>query len=158
MGAASMRDFIASGISSDSSPGTKAKKTMSDNKKEADVIQTYIATLGLSINFTALSNLGGFWFNINRDYLYLHDTDIPLKYPFRVSGTWKVLGIIDAIAEDQFSVSDLDNLGFSDHVPLMVQHLVQLIGATSVSFGRRIASHGIKPLVVFREVVIPNAT
>jgi hypothetical protein len=155
MAAGSMRDFIAAGIKDDADASKNKHKPLSEKKKEAEVIQTYIAGLGLSIQFVLCAEETGFWFNINRDYLYLHETDIPLKHPVLISGKWKVLAIIDALPHDQFSVDHLDQVGADDHMPMMISHLAQLIGITSVSFGRRLDSYGLKPLAIFREIALP---
>ncbi|KKW92417.1 DUF6414 family protein [Sphingobium chungbukense] len=155
MAATSMRDFIASGIKEDDDQKKSAQKKIRDKMKEAEVIQKYIETLGLSIQFVLCTLQTGFWFNINRDYLYLHETDIPLKYPITISGKWQILGIIDALPNDQFSLDHLYDAGASPHIPNMITHLAQLIWGTSVSFGRPLASYGLKPLAIFREIVLP---
>ncbi|WP_152522097.1 DUF6414 family protein [Sphingobium quisquiliarum] len=157
MAAESMRDFIASGITAGADDKRSAQKQVQEKRKEAEIIQKYIATLGLSIQFVFCAFQSGFWFNINRDYLYLHETDIPLKYPITISGKWRVLGIVDALPGDQFSLDHLDEAGASPHIPGMITHLAQLIGVTAVSFGRPLASYGLKPLAIFREVGLPAA-
>ncbi len=154
MSAGSMRDIMAKSIDDSSD---KKKKTPHEKKNEAEVIQTYISTLGLGIQFVLFGCDAGFWFNINRDFLYLNETDIPLKHPILVSGKWNVLGIIDALPNDHFAIEHLDDAaGGGDHVPSMISHLGQLIATTSIMFGRRSASYGIKPLAIYREISIPK--
>lgn len=156
MSSSSMRDFIAAGMDGSQIDGKRNIKAFNENKKEADVIQTYIASLDLGIQFVLNSMGTGFWFNINRNNLYLHEMDIPLKFPVIISGEWKVLGIIDALPNDQFALDHLDEMGAADHIPAMLGNLGQLIGFTSVLFGRRLDSYGIKPLAIFREIDIPS--
>lgn len=151
MSASSMSDFIAAGMI-DSEAGKRSQKVLNEKKKEAEVVKTYIASLPLSISFILLTSEGGFWFNINKTYLYLHELDVPMKFPIVISGVWKALGIVDALPHDQFALEHLDGVCAGEHIPAIMSNLGQLIGATSVGFGRRLDSFGLKPLAVFRNV------
>lgn len=156
MSAGSMKDLLASSMGTNDSVEKRYKKSLSDKKKEADIVQTYIAGLGLSVQFVLLASQTGFWFNINREYLYLNETDIPLKHPINISGSWKVVGIVDALPHDQFDLSHLEPLGADDHIPAMISHLGELIGITAVMFGRKSSSYGLKPLAIYRQITLPS--
>lgn len=151
MSASSMLEFIAAGMLGPDSV-KRSQKIINEKKKEAEVVKTYISTLGLSISFIMVSQLGGFWFNINKEYLYLHELDVPLKFPVVVSGRWKAAGIVDAMPNDQFELGHIDSTCKGEHIPVIMSNLGELIGATSLSFGRRSDSYGLKPLAIFREV------
>lgn len=150
-----MDDFIASGIADGPDHEGRSPKAKGDiKKKEAAVIREFLRALPLGIGFVLVTSECHFWFSVKREYLSLLDLDIPLKFPIHVSGTWKVLGVVDAMPLDH--VEGLRNIidrEIDGLIPTFVLNMMQLIGATTALFGRPIQAHGLSPVTVYRDIL-----
>jgi hypothetical protein len=154
MNADAMEDFIANGISDDvESSGRSNKARNAEKKKEAAVIREFLRALPLGIGFVLVTDRFHFWFSVKREYLSLYDLDIPLKFPTHISGTWNVLGVVDALANDHVEgLASVISRNIDGLIPSMVINMMQLTGATAGLFGRPLQAYGLSPLVVFRRI------
>lgn len=157
LGADPMIEFFARGMSDGENGAEKKNKRSfsrtSEKAKEAEVMQSYLKSLPMGLQFVLLDDVGrGFYFNIKREFLSSHEMDLPLKFPIVVSGRWSVAGIIDALPNDQTGGLSEFVQDAALHWPEMAKHLVQLIAMTGMMFGRAVSSHGLSPLCVFRQI------
>jgi hypothetical protein len=137
-----MVGFIMKGQSKDDDA------TFSDDangRNEAEVTQSYLGALPFGIQFLLDDGKNQYWFNLKRQYLSLYDLDIPLKFPQKIPGAWKAIGIVDAAPDDD-SMDDIDELpnAVRQHIPPFMQKLAQLPENTNEMFGRQSCTYGLR--------------
>ncbi|HKT86376.1 MAG TPA: hypothetical protein VJQ77_09850 [Novosphingobium sp.] len=149
-----MTEFIAAGATDNTGFENRSKKAAEQIKKnQAEIVRHFLKGLPLGIGFILITEIGHFWFGVKKEYLSLYDLDIPLKFPAHVSGTWNVLGVIDALPHDHVdALTPIIEKSIDGLIPGMVAHMLQLIGVTVGLFGRPITAHGLSPLVIYREL------
>ncbi len=150
----SIENFIAGGIK-DSDGMEKRSKAVKDKikKDEAAVIREYLKSLPLGVGFVLVTENEHFWFSVNKEYLYLYDLDIPLKFPTHVSGIWNVVGVVDAKPNDHVSgMQDVIDKKVDGLLPPMVLHTMQLTSTITGMFGRPIQAYGLSPLIIYRNI------
>lgn len=156
MDAESMTEFIARGTnkSEDSIPKAQPKRVSksSEEYKNAQVIVEYMKSIPLDIQLMMHAQESAFSFNIKREYLNLHRSDIPLKFPFQISGRWSIVGIVDAAPEDHLAGVISKGDAVDTLFPALAQPFIQLIGTSSVMFGRNLKAFGMSPLAIYRRV------
>lgn len=152
--AQAMDEFIAGGIKDDPDHASRSSKVKREHKfKEAQVIRSYMASLPLGIGFVLVTEEAHFWFGVKKGFLSLNELDIPLKFPLHISGSWNVLGVIDAKANDAVvGVQDVLSRNIEGLLPLMPYKMMELIGATTGMFGRPLQAYRLSPLVIYRTV------
>ena len=148
-----MVEFIARGTNDDKQAKTHKKVTRnSEEYKNAQVIIEYMKSIPLDIQFMMHAEKCAFAFNIKREYLNLHQSDIPLKFPFQISGTWSIVGIVDAAPEDHIAGIVSKGAAANSMYPTMAEPFIQLIGASAIMFGRNMHAFGISPLAIYRRI------
>lgn len=149
-----MDDFIANGMDDDTISDVRSGKVKSqEKKKNASIVRQFIKSIPLGIGFVLVTDKGHFWFSVKKEFLSLYDLDIPLKYPIHVSGTWNVLGVVDALPHDHVEgMQPIIDRNIDGLMPAMVLHLLQLIGGIVGLFGRPLQAYGLSPLIVYRDV------
>lgn len=156
MNADAMEDFIAGGMRNDDTNMANRSPTAkrAEKKKEASVIREFIKGLSLGIGFVLVTEHHHFWFSVKRQFLSLYELDVPLKFPVHISGTWNVLGVVDALPNDHVEgLKPVLDRQIDGLVPAMVLHMMELTGVTTGMFGRPIEAYGLSPLVVYRSVM-----
>jgi hypothetical protein len=153
MEAESMPHFIAAGSKNDDPDEEDLNRSDDDRMKEAKAIQAYYASLPFGIQFLLSDTENCFWFSIKRQFLSLYDLDIPLKFPSKISGNWKAIGIIDAVPDDG-SIEDIEELPDNEkiHIPPYMLKMSMLPENTNEQFGRQEESYGFSPLMIYREL------
>lgn len=152
MSADAFEDLIATSVN-DSDAGGKSKNGFREKKKLASVLRGLLQSLPLGMGFVLVTEHGHFWFSVKREYLNLHDLDIPLKFPLHISGKWEVLGIVDALPNDHVEgIQSVINKQIDGLMPPMVFNLMEMIGTITGQFGRPLQAGGISPLIVYRDV------
>lgn len=154
MNSDAMEDFIANGIPDDQDNSNRSPKAKNaEKKRQAAVIREFIKGLPLGVGFVLVTSEFHFWFSVKREYLSLHDLDIPLKFPVHISGIWNALGVVDALANDHIdALVPIITRNIDGLIPAMVLNMMQLTGATTAMFGRPLQAYGLSPLIVFRRV------
>lgn len=135
-------------------PNKKNKSAQRNGKRHlANVIRDFLKSLPLGIGFVLVTDVGHFWFNVKREYLSLHDLDIPMKFLTHVSGKWDVLGVVDAAANDQVEgIQPVIDRNIDGLLPPMALNFLQMTGTVTVQFGRPLPAWGLSPLAVYRDV------
>ncbi len=100
------------------------------------------------------------WCSLREDGLVVSASDLTLKHGITVSGKWTIVGVLDALAE-------ISQDGMATQEAIDAAKQPQAIGAEPMGelmqaltpairglLGRPAQSHGITPLVVFREVSV----
>lgn len=153
MEAESMPHFIAAGSKNEDLDEEDLNRSDEDRYREAKAIQAYYASLPFGIQFLLSDTKNCFWFSIKRQFLSLYDLDIPLKFPSKISGDWKAIGIIDAVPDDG-SIEDIEELPENEkiHIPPYMLKMSMLPENTNEQFGRQEASYGFSPLMIYREL------
>ena len=156
MDAESMTEFIARGAKNDDlntrNQSQKKINKSSEEYKNAQVMVEYMKTIPLDIQFMMHAMERAFSFNIKREYLNLHQSDIPLKFPFQISGTWSIVGVVDAAPEDHISGTIALGEKINSLYPALAQPFIQLIGTSSIMFGRNMQAFGLSPLAIYRRI------
>jgi len=156
MNADSMAEFIARGSQDNTENSTHQKKKHvnknSEEYKNAQVIIEYMKSIPLDIQFMMHASNSSFSFNIKREYLNLHQSDIPLKFPFQISGHWSIIGVIDAAPQDHIAGVIAKGDVVESMYPALAQPFIQLIGTSGVMFGRNMNAFGLSPLAIYRRV------
>lgn len=99
------------------------------------------------------------WCSLRDEALVVSSSDILLKHGIRVSGEWKVVGILDAMPEPSIEIDPLDPMSaFTPAIeadpklnPIGV--MLQTLSNMARSFlGRPPAAYGVTPLLIFRSI------
>jgi hypothetical protein len=148
--APAMTGYISKGQPSEDDPSSE---NIGDENNGAEIIQYYIGSLPFGIQFLFDDGNYHYWFSLKRQYLSLYDLDIPLKFPQKIPGNWKAIGIIDAAPNDD-SMDDIDELPDSirQHIPPFMRELSMLPENTNDRFGRQDCTFGLSPLMIYREL------
>jgi hypothetical protein len=96
-----------------------------------------------------------FSFNIKREYLNLHRSDIPLKFPFQISGSWSIVGVVDAEPQDHLTGTIALGEAANNLFPALAQPFIRLIGTSAINFGRNLQAFGLSPLAIYRRIRTP---
>jgi hypothetical protein len=147
-----MTEFIRLG-QEDEDEDDRTFQNDANGRQEAEVTQAYLGALPFGIQFLLNDHANHFWFNLKRQYLSLYDLDIPLKFPQKIPGVWKAIGIVDAAPNDD-SMDDIEELPdrVRAHIPPFMQKLSQLPENTNEMFGRQDCTYGLSPLMIYREL------
>lgn len=161
MKAESMAEFVARGSDDKKERPSKKSNTKNVSKnseqyKNAQVIVEYMKTVPLDIQLMIHAHDSVFSFNIKREYLNIHQSDIPLKFPFQISGRWSIIGVVDAAPEDHIAGAIAMGDNIEAMYPSLAQPFIQLIGTSAVAFGRNMKAFGLNPLAVYRRVSMPG--
>lgn len=160
MNAESMTEFVARGTQ-DAGAENRKQIPMKVNKhseeyKNAQKIVDYLKNIPLDIQLMMHAGGHAFAFNIKREYLNLHRSDIPLKFPFQISGSWSIVGVVDAKPQDHVAGTIALGAAANNLFPAMAQPFIQLIGTSAVMFGRNLEAFGLSPLAIYRRVRTPS--
>jgi hypothetical protein len=100
------------------------------------------------------SSNASFWASLSEDGLTTGPADLFLKHGLKIAGEWSMVGILDAIPDENLHPTQLNvqaaidaaNLGaYAGGLAMMTPHIRPILG-------RPAQAYGITPLLVFREV------
>lgn len=91
------------------------------------------------------------WCSLNRDGMTFDPSDLVLKYGSNIPGTWHVLGILDALPDDEDLANPAQpNWGHGEEMAVKMMGMIAPI--TRNFLGRPSDFYGVTPLLVFRVV------
>ena len=89
------------------------------------------------------------WCNLLKSSLVISSDDILLKHGTLIQGTWRILGVLDALPDDQMDSQSVD----SPLNNLFGTVLSSMAPVVRTLLGRPPSYYGLTPILVFREVL-----
>ena len=121
------------------------KKAKAAKKADYDTLATLISKLPHSLQGNLTTGSVDAWFTLKPECMLLNPEDLAFKHGSDLSGEWHVLGILDALPENDFDVPVVPN--FPAEMEIHMRTL--LLGLRGV-FGRPPQRYGITPVMIFR--------
>ena len=151
---AGMKDVIdpAINFAINQLPNTKPSEKQSINKlkKVMDPFVSFMKAVPFALQ-ARFFDRGDFdqevWMTLNRTEMFNDVNDINFKHGDVMAGDWHVLGVLDAIPNDQFVKATETN-----EVNQMVENFTKMM---KEQFGRPTTAYGMTPIAIFR-VIKPN--
>ncbi|AEJ02198.1 hypothetical protein Nit79A3_2426 [Nitrosomonas sp. Is79A3] len=125
--------------------GAEVNKNNKNSKAEVETVLEVLASLPGSIQARIIGDGFSVWSTLRAEGLSLSTDDLHLKHGPNIAGSWNVLGILDALPDND-TIADFS---FLPPFQLSLANFSNLIRPT---FGRSSDYFGITPLLVFREV------
>lgn len=134
---------------------TQKKPPKSDREQAIEMATDMLSVLPHSVQTSISNDDGSTWSTLKEDCLTVSASDLFMKHGMTISGSWNVVGILDARPQDE-EFADLDafnqlNAGITlgGMATMLVPHLIPAIRPL---LGRPGSSFGLTPLLLFREV------
>ncbi|QDH74666.1 hypothetical protein [Brevundimonas sp. M20] len=153
------KSLVRGGNGATSQVKLKHQNRRSQHSEVSSTIDFAFEMLGiLPHTIQAVVSSGGrsVWSTLKSDCMAISSSDLVLKHSLDIPGQWSMVGILDALPEDNLPEAP------SDIVPVMAEHgfgvgLLSLLAPITRQFlGRQASHYGMTPLLIFRDVEVAD--